>query len=52
MECLANITLALREAVSPHVKVLLDPLFANGLSPEVNNQINQSISQEYFGPFS
>lgn len=36
MECLANITEAVGEAVSPHITKLLEPLFMNGLSKQVN----------------
>lgn len=35
MECLANITSALGELVSPHMNSLLEPLFSNGLSEQV-----------------
>lgn len=35
MECLANITEALGEAVSPHITKLLEPLFKNGISKQV-----------------
>lgn len=36
MECLANITKALGDKVSPRIKSLLEPLFSNGLSEQAS----------------
>lgn len=39
MECLANVTQALGEVVSPHMNRLLEPLFPNGLSEQVRGRM-------------